>query len=526
MAGVQWHCGFCLARHGAQQSAFVNWPSYALLHGLDAMPLFAPAPASDLRARYGERFRWLLLMAVMVGTIASIIPSTSVNVAIPAISEAFALGQERGQWISSSFMAASTLAMLLTPWLLSRFGYRSTYAGAVLLLTVGGMVGGMAQHFEVLLLSRVAEGLASGLIMPLPAVIILYAFEPHEQGRASGIFGMGVVLAPALAPALGGLLVDWWGWRSTFFMVVPPCLLSLWLAWRYVPTSAPGGTQAGEANGTLDMVGFGLISVGCLAVLNALVAFHDSHMQAAVLTAVALLAWSGFVVWQRRLVQRGSKPLMDLRLFGYRPYVMGCIVAFIYGTALFGSTYLLPVFIQMGLGLSASYSGNLLLPAGIVLGITIPLVGRMADKQPTHWLVSIGMALLAVSFAVMLWAGPGMNLWVLAGFIVIGRIGLGFIMPSLNLGAMRPLPKALIAQGSSTISFIRTLGGAVGVGLCGIVLEWRLAVYAARPEVPTLEGRMAAFHESFVLLTVLCLLAMAAATQLKEKAPIKPSVAP
>ncbi len=197
---------------------------------------------------------------------------------------------------------------------------------------------------------------------------------------------------------------------------------------------------------------------------------------------MAAVCWLAFILWQQRLLRTQRKPLMDLRLFAYRPFVMGCIVAFIYGTAMFGSTYLLPVFIQMGLGLSASYAGNLLLPAGLILAITIPWVGRMADTQPTHWLTSIGMLLLALSFGLMLWAGPGMALWLLAGFIIVGRIGLGFILPSLNLGALRPIDRALIAQGSSTISFIRMLGGAIGVGLCGIVLEWRLAVYGSQPE--------------------------------------------
>ncbi len=203
------------------------------------MSLFAPAPTEMLRARYGERYRWLLLMALMVGTIAALVPSTSVNVAIPAMSAYFNVGQERAQWITSSFMLASTVAMLVTPWMLSRFGYRATYSYAVSLLLLGSLMGGLAEHFELLLLSRVAEGIAAGVIQPIPAVIMLRAFKPSEQGRAGGMFGMGVVLAPALAPALAGLLVDWMGWRSTFFMVSPPCLLSLWLAWKFVPTSAP-----------------------------------------------------------------------------------------------------------------------------------------------------------------------------------------------------------------------------------------------------------------------------------------------
>lgn len=481
--------------------------------------------AAALKTRYGERYRWLLLLSVMVGTMASIISSTIVNVAIPDMSHHFALGQERAQWVTSGFMVATTVAMLTTPWLLARFGYRTTYVGAVLLLMVGGIGGGLASEYWLVLVARVAEGLAAGVVQPIPAVIILHAFLPHEQGRASGIFGMGVVLGPAIGPSIGGLLVDWFGWRSIFFMVVPLCLASLWLAYRFVPVTAPGGTDAGRDGAGLDWGGLLLGAGGTLCLLNGLVALHGGPAgESAGLLGAALAALVLFVWWQRRLLARGSKPLMDLRLFGYRQFAMGCVVAFIYGTALFGSTYLLPVFMQLGLQLSASHVGTIMLPAGIALAVTIALVGRLADRRPTPLLVGTGLALLAVSFACMVLVRPGTALWLLVAVTLVGRVGLGFILPSLNLGAMRPLDKALISQGSSAISFIRMLGGAAGVSLCGIVLEWRLAAHGA-----TLAGtaasasRTAAFAETFLMLTGLCLLALAAAWQLREPASVRPS---
>ena len=206
-------------------------------------PAAAPAMPS-LRERYGERYRWLLLLSVMVGTMASIMSSTIVNVAIPDMSHHFALGQERAQWVSSGFMVSMTVSMLTTPWLLGRFGYRRTYVATMLLLMVGGIAGGLAGQYWLVLLARVAEGLAAGVVQPIPSIIILRAFEPHEQGRASGVFGMGVVLAPAIGPSIGGVLVDLFGWRSIFFMVVPLCLASIWLAYKFVPTTAPGGVAA------------------------------------------------------------------------------------------------------------------------------------------------------------------------------------------------------------------------------------------------------------------------------------------
>ena len=231
-----------------------------------------------LRERYGERYRWLLLLSVMVGTMASIMSSTIVNVAIPDMSHYFTLGQERAQWVTSGFMVATTVSMLTTPWLLSRYGYRATYVGAMLLLLAGGVGGGLARDFGLVLAARVAEGLAAGVVQPIPAVIILYAFQPHEQGRASGIFGMGVVLAPALGPSIGGLLVDWFGWRSIFFMVVPLCLASLWLAYKFVPASAPGGVEPNRQGEALDWRGLLLGTVGTLCLLNGLVSLHGGSM--------------------------------------------------------------------------------------------------------------------------------------------------------------------------------------------------------------------------------------------------------
>ena len=477
--------------------------------------------AAALKARYGERYRWLLLLSVMVGTMASIMSSTVVNVAIPDMSAHFALGQERAQWVTSGFMVATAVAMLTTPWLLARYGYRATYVGAVLLLLVGGVVGGVASDYNLVLAARVIEGLAAGVVQPIPAVIILYAFLPHEQGRASGIFGMGVVLAPAIGPRVGGILVDWWGWRSIFFMVVPLCLASLWLAYKFVPITGPGGSRANRDSAALDWRGLLLGALGTLCLLNGLVALHNGPGgQAGSLLAVALLAFGVFIWWQRRQTAQGGQPLMDLRIFSYRQFAMGSVVAFIYGTALFGSTYLLPVFMQLGLHLSPSHVGAIMLPAGLVLGLTIPLVGRMADRQPTHWLVMTGLALLALSFGLMVLMRLDSALWILVAFTILGRIGLGFILPSLNLGAMRPLDKSLISQGSSAISFVRMLGGAAGVSLCGIVLEWRLSAHGASLQASAQgSDRMAAFGETFLMLSGLCVLALVAAWQLRTPPP-------
>ena len=472
----------------------------------------APDPHSraGLEARYGENYRWWVLLPVMVGTMASIMASTIINVAVPDLSRVFHLGQERAQWLSAGFMAAMTWSMLTTPWLLARFGYRRTYVGVVLVLLAGGIVGGSSPWFGLVLAMRVVEGLAAGVLQPIPAIIVMRAFESHERGRAMGIFGFGVVLAPALGPSVGGVLVEWFGWRSIFFVVVPFCLTAVWLARRFLPLHGPGDAPA-RSGAALDWRGLALIAAVLLALLNGMVELHGpSKPLGWALLALSIAALIAFVMYQRR----GKQPLMELRLFEHQAFAMGSVVAFIYGMGLFGSTYLVPVFMQLALHLPPSQAGAVLLPAGLVLAGTIPIASRYVDRIPVNRIVATGLLLLAASFLLMLTVGPATALLWIALWAIVGRIGLGCVLPSLNLGSMRGLPDPFIPHGASTINFMRQLGGAVGISLVGIVLEWRLQAHADDP--------VRGFHETFVLIGVLTGGAVIAALRMGSGGPPTP----
>lgn len=471
----------------------------------------APLSLAALRERHGEHYRWKVLATVMVGTIAAILSSTIVNVAVPDLSRHFSLGQDRAQWVAAGFMAAMTLSMLPTPWLLARFGYRRTYAGAVLLLGAGGAMGGLASDYSVVLAMRVAEGLAAGVLQPIPAIIVMRAFGPHEQGKAMGIFGFGVVLAPAIGPSIGGVLVEHFGWRSIFFVVLPFCAIALELARRYLPHSAPGGAAV-DPTQRLDLGGLALVAAATLALLNGLVQLHHPQrwIGIALLAGAAGLAVA-LIAHQRARRRRGQGSLLALELFGVRAYAMGSLVALIYGMGLFGSTYLVPVFMQSGLQFTPTAAGLVLLPAGIALALTIPVAGRMADRFAPNRLVALGLALLAASFALMAGLGAGSALALIAAIALLGRIGLGLVLPALNLGALRGVDPQLLPQAASTINFVRQLGGAFGVSLVGIVLEWRLA--ARGPA-----AALAAFGDTFWLVSALCALAVAAAWRMRAAA--------
>lgn len=474
-----------------------------------------PHTYQELSAHYGTRYKWLVLFTVMIGSMAAILSSTIVNVAVPDLSHHFTLGQERAQWVSAGFMLAMTLSMLTTPWLLLRFGLRRTYTAAIWLLLAGGVIGGFSVNYPMLLSMRVAEGLAAGVLQPIPAIVILRAFDSKEQGRAMGIFGFGVVLAPAIGPSVGGFLVEQFGWRSIFFVVAPFCLVVLVLIRRFLALNSP---LMGDAK-ALDWKGLLLAAVSTISILNGLVLLHHDLLQAVALLALGAASFALFIAYQLRALQ----PLVNLKLFGYRQFAMGALVAFIYGMGLFGSTYLLPVYMQMALHYAPSQAGLILLPAGIVLAFTIPLAGRLADRYPANVLVALGLGLLTLSFGLMALGAYATGYFTLMAIAVIGRIGLGFVLPALSLGAMRGVDFSMIAQGASTINFLRQLGGAIGVSLVGIVLEWRLAVHHAglAPSGATGEP-VQAFDETFIFVAAICSIAVLAAWRMQPQRSSQP----
>ena len=421
----------------------------------------------SLQKHHGHRYKWLVLLTVMIGMMGSILSSTIVNVAVPDLTHYFSLTHERAQWVAAAFMVSMTLSLLVTPWLLGRYGMRRTYICANLLLLAGGISAGLAGQFNLLIAMRVVEGLAAGVLQVLPNIVIMRAFESGEQGRATGIFGFGVVLAPAIGPSIGGVLVEHFGWRSIFFSVVPFCIVAIWLARRYLPLVS----SMIEARKPLDWLGLVWVGASAVSLLNGLVELQ--HMDSAlpwVLLTFGVVGLATFVVYQLRK----KLPLLNLHLFAHRQVSIGAVVAFAHGFAIFGSTYLLPVFLQTALAYSPSHSGFTLLPAGIALALTIPMGGRLADRHRPGPLVTTGLFTLVASLLLTANVTQATPYVLVILWVMLGRIGLGIMAPALQLGSLRGLPPADIPQAAAINSFVRQFGGAAGVSVVASVLQWRM----------------------------------------------------
>ena len=426
----------------------------------------------DLFDSYGPAYRWLATGTVMISAIAVVLSTTIVNVAIPGVMGAFGISQVEAQWISTGFLAAMTATMLLADWANKAFGQRASMVTALALFAAGSVLGGVAPNETVLTVARVIQGAAAGIIQPLAMVLLFQVFPADQRGAAMGIFGIGVVLAPALGPWIGGILIDAFNWRYVFYLGIPFAALGIFLSNLFLPTRADKGPRPG-----FDWFGVLLLSVFLGVLLNALTnAQREGWTSDPILAqfAIAMIAASSFIWWEIR----ATKPMLDMRLFTQLPVASACLVGFIMGAGLFGSTYLVPLFVQTIQGFTPTQAGLLLMPSGFVLVFVFPIAGRMSDKLPSGWLIGSGMAIFAYSSYLTADIDINTTFWMLAWLTVLSRIGLGLVFPSLTSASLKVLPRELVAQGSGAINFIRQLGGAFGVNLLAVFMERRTVMHA------------------------------------------------
>ncbi len=460
-----------------------------------------PITVQSLFERWGPRYRTWATLTIMLGATAMILATTIVNVAIPDFMRSFGVDQDEAQWLSTGFLAATTATLLLTAWLVGAYGQRAVYLGTLALFCIAAVAGGLSPNAGGAIASRVVQGAAAGVIQPL-AMVVLFAVYPEEQrGRAMAAFGLGAVLSPALGPVVGGWLVEHFGWRATFFVAVPFCAAAFALALLFLPSA-----RAAERK-RFDAPGFVLLTAALLALLHALGATrHAGGLDAglALRWAAAAALAVAFIVHERRT----GHPLLELAIFANRRFAAAALVAFAYGLGIYGSTYLLPLFVQTVAGYNAFEAGVLLLPAGLVLAATIPLAGRLTDRGAPYHVVIAGLACFAASFWLMAYADAGSGFWTLAAWIVVGRIGLGLIIPALSVGAIQVLELRHVGQGSGVVNFVRQLGGAFGVNGMASFLEYRLAG----------GGRTEAFQASFGLVAAIFAAAIVAAWFMRKGA--------
>ena len=442
-------------------------------------PLGGPAPkagavetASVLTARYGESYRWLVTITGMVGIVAMVLAMTTVNVAVPDVMGAFGIGQDVAQLMSSAYMATMTAGMLINAWVVNVLGERRTFVGALVFFSIGAVLGGMAPNEDVLIFARVLQGFSAGVAQPLVMATIFMVFPADRRGTAMGVFGLGVVFAPAIGPTMGGMMIEYFSWHYVFFISLPFCLLAAGMGLLFMPTRALPKTIP-----PFDWTGFALL---CVALFGLMMGIADGQREGwssnlivfrLTLGAVCSVA---FVLWELYT----PRALLDVRIFANLEFSATALIALIFGAGMMGSTYVIPVFVQTCVGFTPLHAGLMMMPAGLMLAFIFPVAGRLSDAIPASFMIMGGLVLFALGFLLMVGADVDTTFWTLVGLIMVSRLGLGFINPSLNASALKALPADKVRQGAGIANFMRQLGGAFGINLIVAFFEVRSRFHA------------------------------------------------
>ena len=415
---------------------------------------------------------WIIALAVTLATFMEVLDTSIANVALPHIAGSLSAGQDESTWVLTSYLVSNAIVLPLSGWLSSIVGRKRFYMGCVTLFTVSSFLCGFAPNLPLLIVFRILQGAGGGGLQPSEQAILADTFPPAKRGMAFAVYGVAVVMAPAIGPTLGGWITDNYSWRWIFFVNIPVGILSLVLTSRLIQ-DPPYLKRRKLSETRIDYVGLGFVALGLGALQIVLDKgqredWFDSHL-IQVLGLVAAASLIFVVIWE----WRQKDPIIDLHLFKERTFAAANFLMFMLGFALLGSTLLLPLFMQTLLGYTAEQSGMALSPGGFAIMVLMPLVGFLLSRFDARWLMVLGLSILSASLFHM----TTFNLQIDFRTAVLARVfqaaGLAFLFVPINTSAYAHLPREKNNAASGLMNLARNIGGSVGISFVTTMLDRR-----------------------------------------------------
>jgi len=399
-----------------------------------------------------------------------------INVALPSIRSTLGVTLTEVSWVATGYLVAVVVILPLTSWLASVVGRKNLYLVAVVLFTAASFCCGLSHTLGVLLFFRILQGIGAGLMQPIAMAVLREVFPPAQQAMAMGIFGIAILLGPAIGPTLGGWLTDNYGWPWIFFINIPVGAVTLLMASTFLYD--PPYLKRQRAS-DVDYAGIALLTIGLAALQTVLSEgqskdWFESALIVA-LTATAVTAIAAFIAWELRARQ----PAVDLTILANTSYTSGTMLGGLLGLALFGSIFLLPQFMEGLLGYDAFQAGIAMLPRSMVMMAGMPIAGRLYNHLGPRLMIGFGLALSSVAaFQMGLFTADTSY----AGLImpqVWQGIAFSFIFVSLSTAALATVPRPRMTNATALYNLIRQLGGSFGIAILATMLEKRQAFIAA-----------------------------------------------
>lgn len=448
-----------------------------------------------------------MLISVLLGTFTVSLNNSALNLAVAELMATFDASATEVSWVVTLFMIAMGITMPLTGYLADRFTRKRIYLLGLWGFLAGSALGAIAQSLMGIILARGLQGMAAGLMIPLSLSLIFSAYPTDQRGRASGLWGFAVMIAPAIGPSVGGLLLETSHWRALFLMNMPFALLGLFCAHRYL---APEPTNRLRH---FDWPGFALITLGMGAMLFSLSRLESLADLLSYQAFVPLTAGLVSLVFFIRIERRTLEPLLDLSMFAHRGYRTSVILACLQSIILFGCILLVPLWMQNTLGFSPLTTGLVFLATALAASSCSPLAGRLIDRYPPQWCIGVGLVVTTLSLIGLAQLTATTPVWVIGLWMGLRGIGLGCAyLPSTTVG-MKDLPEQSVAQASAMNNMSRRLVSSLGLVTLSIYYDMTVGT-AMEQGVSHTDASANAMHHAFLALAAIAVLCLPLAWRL------------
>jgi DHA2 family multidrug resistance protein len=411
------------------------------------------------------KYKYFIAIAVTLAAVLELIDTSIVNVAIPHMMGNLGATLDEISWVSTGYIIANVVVIVLSSWLSSWFGRKRYLTGSILVFVASSFFCGASTTLGALVFWRIVQGLGGGALLSTAQATLFEAFPPAEVGIGQAMFGVGVMVGPTLGPTLGGWIVDNYNWPWIFYINVPLGIIAAIMVAKYVHD-----TQHQERAESIDFIGIGLL-IACVASLQWMLERGERYdwFESPFVTGLGITSAVTFVllIWRELTAEH---PVIDLRVLRSRQLAAGVAIAAVLGLALFGSIFVLPIFLQTLHGLTANQTGMVILPGAIASAVTMAFVGKNANRLDARATVSIGAFLFFVAMwklsRMTLVSGPNETFWPL----ILRGVGLGLIFVPLTGATMAELKVSQLAQGTGMFNLTRQLGGSIGIAIMATML--------------------------------------------------------
>lgn len=425
----------------------------------------SPPSARALVEGDGDPHKWLIAVAVSLASMMQVIDTSIVNVALPHMMGELGASLDEIAWVTTGYIVAAVIVMPMTGWLAAYFGRKRYFAASIVIFTVASFFCGAANSLQTLIFWRLVQGIGGGALITTSQALLFEAFPPREIGMAMALFGVGVMVGPTLGPTLGGWLTDSYSWPWIFYINLPVGVVAAAMVVAYV-RDAEHHVKAR----TIDFLGIGLliVAIGSLQYLlehGQTEGWFDSSL--IVTLAVATVVSMVLLVWRELSVE---EPVIDFRVLRHREMAVGTIVGVFMGVALFGSVFVLPIYLQGMLRMSAWQTGMVILPGALATTVSMAVAGRLANRVDARPMIMIGIVLFFASMwrLSQLTSATGGDdfFWPL----IWRGLGLGMMFVPLTNLTLSGLDKREIGAGSALSNFSRQIGGSLGIAAIATML--------------------------------------------------------